>query len=125
MSNAAKSQGVREVGVEMDDQGLLPEHLDWTLNTWDVEQGRKPSVLYMIPTGHNPTGTTQTRERRVAIYAIAELHDLLIVEDDLYMFLELHFDEPASSETPDCLTLEDRYLTRLQVSYLSLTLLVG
>ena len=32
--------------------------------------------------GQNPCGTTLTWERKQAIYALAQKHDLIIVEDD-------------------------------------------
>jgi aromatic amino acid aminotransferase I len=56
----AKALGLNILGVEMDDVGLLPEDLDSKLRNWDVARGAKPSALYTIPSGHNPTGTTQT-----------------------------------------------------------------
>lgn len=89
MIQATKSQGLGCVGIEMDEQGLLPHDLDAQLRGWDETKGKKPFVLYMIPTGQNPTGTTQSRKRREAIYNLAEEHDLLIVEDDPYYFLQL------------------------------------
>ncbi|KAF6804662.1 aromatic aminotransferase [Colletotrichum sojae] len=69
---AAKAQSLRLLGIEMDDLGLLPDALDRALQNWDCGRGRKPFVLYMIPTGQNPTGTTQSLERRKAIYDVAE-----------------------------------------------------
>ncbi|KAF6829093.1 aromatic aminotransferase [Colletotrichum plurivorum] len=80
---AAKAQGLRLLGIEMDDLGLLPDAL------WDCGRGQKPFVLYMIPTGQNPIGTTQSLERRKAIYDVAERHDIYILEDDPYYFLQL------------------------------------
>lgn len=115
--DAAKAQGLNVFGVKMDEFGLSPEDLNLKLSTWDETKGRKPFVLYMVPTGHNPTGITQSRERREAIYQVAEEHDLYIIEDDPYYFLQLGDSGSAGvpSQTPT-----DEYLRQLATSYLSL-----
>jgi aromatic amino acid aminotransferase I / 2-aminoadipate transaminase len=43
--------GINIVGVDMDEQGMLPTGLDAMLNTWDVESrgARKPRVVYLVP----------------------------------------------------------------------------
>lgn len=81
--------GVQIEAVDMNEEGLRPESFQKILSEWDTSRGRKPSVLYTIPTGQNPTGTTQSAERRQAIYDIAEQHDLIIIEDDPYYFLRM------------------------------------
>jgi DNA-binding transcriptional MocR family regulator len=48
-------------------------------------QGKRPRLLYTIPTGQNPSGTTLSDERRVSLYALACKHDLIILEDDPYV----------------------------------------
>lgn len=109
-----KPMGINLLGIGMDEEGLLPELLEQQLSNWDEARGRKPSVLYIIPCGQNPTGATQSLRRRKAIYSIAEQHDLVIVEDDPYYFLQLGQPEvspPASA---------DEYLAALPTSYLSL-----
>ncbi|KAI1848663.1 hypothetical protein JX265_011486 [Neoarthrinium moseri] len=114
------AQGLHTVGIEMDQFGLLPEDLDQQLDTWDSDKGPKPFVLYMIPTGQNPTGATQNLTRRKEIYRIAVKHDLYILEDDPYYFLNM---ERAgyNGTTPQSLTLDpDDYLQHLPTSYLSL-----
>ncbi|KAM3420495.1 hypothetical protein BST61_g3763 [Cercospora zeina] len=109
-----KPMGIKLLGIDMDEEGLLPQVLDQRLSGWDDTLGRKPFVLYIIPCGQNPTGATQSLERRRAIYEVAEKHDLVIVEDDPYFFLNLgdHTTAPPS-------TAED-YLAKLPKSYLSL-----
>ena len=83
--------GVRTLGVKMDDQGLIAADLDDLLSKWDEDarKARKPFLLYMVPTGQNPTGATQSLERRRAIYSVAQKHDLYIVEDEPYYYLQL------------------------------------
>lgn len=109
-----KPMGIKLLGIAMDDEGLLPEALEQQLSNWDTAQGRKPSVLYMIPCGQNPTGATQSLKRRMSIYEIAERHDLIIIEDDPYFFLQLG---QSDSLTPSS---ADEYLSALPKSYLSL-----
>lgn len=111
--DALKSQGLNRVGVKMDEEGLVPVDLDAQLTSWDVSKGKKPSVLYIIPTGQNPTGTTQPLERRKAIYAVAETHDLLIIEDDPYIFLQLRSKDQNTSQVYLAKTPEDHYLSDL------------
>lgn len=45
-------------------------------------------VLYTIPTGSNPAGCTQSTERKQANYAICREHDILILEDDPYYYMQ-------------------------------------
>ncbi|KAF4556072.1 Aminotransferase swnA-like protein [Elsinoe fawcettii] len=89
MIEACIPLGLNLVPVAMDEQGLCPTSLDALLSNWSEQsQGRKPRLLYMIPTGQNPTGITQPLQRRKDILAVAEKHDLLIIEDDPYYFLQ-------------------------------------
>jgi aromatic amino acid aminotransferase I len=83
--------GVKALSIHMDDQGLIPEHLDNVLSSWDEKErkARKPFLLYMVPTGQNPTGATQSLERRKMIYALAQKHSLYIVEDEPYYYIQL------------------------------------
>lgn len=113
---ALRAQGLKTQGIEMDDDGLIPEDLDTKLRFWDTAQGRKPFFLYIIPSGQNPTGTTQSTARKHAIYQVAEKHDLVILEDDPYFFLRL---SGSSSSLLDTRPF-DRLRTSLPTSYLSL-----
>ncbi len=121
---AATPIGLRIVGIKMDKEGMLADDLDHVLTGWDeLERGRpKPFVLYTVPTGQNPTGATQSYRRRQAIYAIAEKHDLCIVEDEPYYFLQMedyapgHIHSPVETERIP----HDEYLSALIPSYLSL-----
>lgn len=64
-----------------------PDILENILST-RLSQGLKmPKVLYVIPTGNNPTGAIVSEERRRKIYELACQYDFLILEDDPYMFL--------------------------------------
>lgn len=88
---AATPLGVKVIGIKLDEEGPIPSDLDHILTTWDEKErgSKKPHVLYTVPTGHNPTGATESKERRHEIYQLAQKHDLIILEDDPYYFIQL------------------------------------
>ncbi|KAL6406992.1 DNA methylase, N-6 adenine-specific, conserved site [Ilyonectria robusta] len=95
----ALPMGVRFMGVKMDAEGLIPQSLHDTLQNWDPAAhggSRKPFLLYTVPTGQNPTGATQSLQRRKDIYRVAQKHDLIILEDDPYYYIQM--DKFASAE---------------------------
>ncbi|WWC88356.1 uncharacterized protein L201_003266 [Kwoniella dendrophila CBS 6074] len=93
--NSARAKGAKLYPIKVDGQGLVPEDLERVLSTWDEKtQGRKPHLLYTIPCGQNPTGSTQPPERYDAIYRIAQEHDVIIMEDDPYYPLQFANYEP-------------------------------
>lgn len=108
---SATMKGIKVRGVEMDLYGLLPGALDNVLSSWDTAQSSKPHVLYTVPTGQNPTGFTQPLDRRKAIYEVAEKHDLIIIEDDPYYFLQMppyhHGDGTSGACGSNCQPPED------------------
>jgi aromatic amino acid aminotransferase I / 2-aminoadipate transaminase len=108
--------GVHTAGIRMDDKGLIPEELAQTLRTWDDSKGNRPAVLYTIPSGQNPTGATQSLERKSAIYKVAEEYDLIIIEDDPYYFLCTEYHDQATQT----LGAVDAYLSNLPPTFLSL-----
>jgi len=62
------------VAIKIDGEGIIPEHLEHVMSTWD-EQARgkqRPHVLYTIPTGQNPTGATMMAERKKAVYNVCQ-----------------------------------------------------
>lgn len=117
--------GIKIAGIKMDAHGLLPSDLDEVLSTWDAEArgGPKPFLLYTVPTGQNPTGSTQTLERRQSIYAVAEKHDLYILEDEPYYFLQMEtYASGTIHQVPQPFepTTISSFLSNLIPSYLSL-----
>jgi aromatic amino acid aminotransferase I len=83
--------GAKVFGVKMDEQGLLPESMDEILTNWDAATrgARKPHLLYTVPSGQNPTGATMGEQRRREVYAVCQKHDLFIIEDEPYYFLQM------------------------------------
>lgn len=117
----ASPLGVKGEPVKMDEQGLLPDSLDYIMTNWDekAKGARKPHLLYTIPTGQNPTGTTQSAERRKAVYKVAQKHDLYIVEDEPYYFLQMQpYTGTGSVSAPP--SSHEEFINSLVPSYLSL-----
>lgn len=79
-----KLQGMKMKGVDMDRQGLIPDALE------AICKQRSARLLVCMPNAHNPTGRTLSLKRREAIADIAERHQLLIIEDDLYWHTDPH-----------------------------------
>ena len=50
-------------------------------------------MVYVIPTFHNPTGKTLTRERRQRLAELGSQYDVLILEDDPYRDLRYSGEE--------------------------------
>lgn len=73
--------------MELDSHGVVPARLREQLDNWPSDK-RKPKMLYTVPVGGNPTGVSQTLERKKEIYQIAQEHNLLILEDDPYYYLQ-------------------------------------
>ena len=100
----ARPMGVHCVGVKMDEQGLLPSHLDSILSTWDPvahNGASRPWLLYTVPSGQNPTGATQSKQRRKEIYRMAQKHDIYILEDEPYFFLQMQpYTGPNAPDVP-------------------------
>ncbi|KAK3112247.1 Aromatic/aminoadipate aminotransferase 1 [Teratosphaeriaceae sp. CCFEE 6253] len=122
MTETAAPMGVRVAAVRMDEGGMLAESLDEVLCQWDEKArgGRKPFLLYTVPTGQNPTGSTQSLQRRKAIYAVAQKHDLFILEDEPYYFLQMQpYTGPDAPDVPPPASHQE-FLASLVPSYLSL-----
>ncbi|SCU90818.1 LAFA_0F00364g1_1 [Lachancea sp. 'fantastica'] len=95
--SAAQAQGVNIEHIALDDDGIVPGALEATLHNWDPSVPL-PKLLYLIPTGQNPTGSTLGEARRREVYAIAQKYDLIIVEDEPYYFLQM---DPFTRNRPE------------------------
>ena len=79
---------VQIVHVAVDEFGIIPEALREAMAACRAA-GRTVKFLYTIPNFQNPTGVTQTLERRRELIEIAHETDLLIVEDNPYGLLTI------------------------------------
>lgn len=73
--------GLTAVAVPMDDDGV--DILELAAR---IEQ-HKPAFFYTVPTFHNPTGITQSAERRAQLVALARDTACPVVADDVYQYL--------------------------------------
>lgn len=77
--NAFRSIGAVPVGVPLCDDGIDIELLEQALKTH-----KRVKFMYLIPTFQNPAGITTSREKRRAVYALAQKYDVMILEDNPY-----------------------------------------
>jgi kynurenine/2-aminoadipate aminotransferase len=106
--------GANLVGVDVDSEGLVPSSLAAALAKLPTSGAQKPRVLYTIVTGQNPAGVSTTAARKAEVYALAQQHNLCILEDDPYWNLAFGRDKapPAGQEAS--------YAPPVSTSYLSL-----
>lgn len=83
------------VGVEMDDQGMIPEKLRETILNLN-EKKEIIKYLYLIPEFQNPTGRTMDLQRRRDILKIAIEFDLPVFEDQPYRELRFSGERPVT-----------------------------
>jgi len=88
------------VGVKCDDDGMIPEELEATLN-WLKGEGKRVKYLYTIPTFQNPLGWTMTLERRKSMLEIAGRYGIPIFEDDCYVDLRFEGEDVTSIHSLD------------------------
>ncbi len=81
------------IPMDMDDEGLIPESLELTLNTHEIK------FIYLVPTFQNPTGRSLSMERRIRIADIIKKHNVLLVEDDPYSALRYKGDPLPAIKT--------------------------
>ena len=62
----------------------------------DTLARRRPSLIYLMPSFQNPTGTSLSMERRRKLIEIVKEHDLLVIEDDPYGELVFEGERPPS-----------------------------
>ena len=55
---------------------------------WRPGDAGTPKLMYLNPTGSNPTGAVLSPQRRQEIYEICSMYDILILEDDPYYFMQ-------------------------------------
>ncbi|GAA6176444.1 PLP-dependent aminotransferase family protein [Sulfitobacter pacificus] len=78
----AALQGLELVPVEGQAGIMDPEELDRQC------RNKKIRAVYLMPTAHNPLGSVIDEMTRLRIIETAQKHDLLIIEDAAYAFLE-------------------------------------
>ena len=87
-----QSAGMNLHGVPLDEEGL---------QYWNIKDASNESLLYTIPTFHNPTGTVMSEKRRKEVMAFCQKQPMPILEDDAYGQLWLDEKPPASLKSRD------------------------
>lgn len=107
-----QSVGMELKGLPMDKEGIMVDSIYQT-----KEKGK--SILYTIPSFHNPTGTLMQEKRRDELIEYCEREQLPIIEDDVYRDLWI------DTLPPKPLKSRDRHGNVLYLGSLSKTLSPG
>lgn len=108
-----QSAGMSLAGVPIDNEGMLTQSIP-------IQKKRhKRSIIYTIPSFHNPTGCVMSDTRRNELLRISKEERIPIIEDDIYR--ELWIDK----EPPLALKAKDLHGQVLYLGSLSKTLAPG
>jgi len=86
--------GAQMIGVQTDSDGMNLKDLIKKINI-AKEKNINLKAIMTVSNGGNPNGSSMSLDRRQKLIEIANIYDLLIIEDDPYYFLQ--FDEPVES----------------------------
>jgi 2-aminoadipate transaminase len=101
-----EAAGAETRGVDMDDNGMIPESLEAVLAGLEVE-GKLPRVkiVYVVSYHQNPTGITLAAERKPELIEIvrrySKAHRILLLEDAAYRELTYEGQAPPSMKIHD------------------------
>jgi 2-aminoadipate transaminase len=98
---AFRLAGAQLLGVGTDHDGLLVDDLARRLS-----RGLRPTLVYVVPNFHNPTGASLATERCRALAELADHYGFAIVVDDPYRDLRW-----AGQAPPPLASLSDRVVT--------------
>lgn len=90
-----QSAGIHLKGIPMDKEGIAY----WQMK--EITKYQENSLVYTIPTFHNPTGAVMTKERRTEFYRFCSNHRLPIIEDNAYGELWIDEEPPKPIKTMD------------------------
>jgi DNA-binding transcriptional MocR family regulator len=74
----ARMLGIRLVGIDMDEEGIIPARVD------EACRSHRVSAVYCTPTLQNPSTSVLSVQRREALVAVCREHNLLIIEDEAH-----------------------------------------
>lgn len=94
--SVARLLGIKLIGLDMDEEGILPESLEESCRV------NRVIALYCTPTLQNPTTAVMSVTRRQQIARICGEHNLIIIEDDTQAVLM------ANRPLPLCYMLPER-----------------
>lgn len=87
--------GLDLVGLEMDEDGIVPDALDKHCREKSVK------VLFLLPSATNPTAEMMSAQRRRDLVTIARKHDLYIIENDAGGPVAEDRPEPVAALAPE------------------------
>lgn len=90
-----REAGATVVAVPMDDDGMVVGRLERQIIALK-DEGKHPKLIYTIPTFHVPTATCLPEGRRRMLIDVAQRHDMVVFEDNLYYDLR-YFGDPVST----------------------------
>lgn len=105
-----QSAGMRLSGVPLDDEGIA---------YWNMKEADSDSLLYTIPSFHNPTSTVMSEVRRREVMQFCQGLRMPILEDDAYG--QLWFDE----KPPKALKARDKTGAVIYMGTISKTMAPG
>ena len=108
--------GIKMVGVELDEEGIVPEHFE------QVCRSHRPRALYCNPTVHNPTAAVMSERRRLEVIEVARRHNVTLIEDDVLGAVHPEAPAPLSVLAPEItwyiMSLSKCYAMGLRLAYL-------
>lgn len=99
-----QSAGMKLKGLPMDSEGLCHWHMATQSHHASNSKGltkEKNSLLYTIPTFHNPTGAVMSTQRRKELFRFCNNQRLPIIEDNAYGELWFEEEPPKPLKTMD------------------------
>lgn len=93
--SAAELLGLDLIPIQQIAGVMDPEDLDRQC------RGRRLRAAYLIPTVHNPLGTVMDEGTRHKIIKVARRHDLMLIEDGAYAFLETNAPPSFAQTAPE------------------------
>ena len=92
-----ESLGARTIGVQADDEGIVPEALESTLRHFaKAGQGNRVKAVYVTSYFDNPSGVSVADDRRPALVEIAKRYGVYLIEDIAYRELRYHGEDYPS-----------------------------
>ncbi|KAK6637666.1 hypothetical protein RUM44_008088 [Polyplax serrata] len=82
--------------VDQDENGVIPEQLEDALEKRVKSKMKLPKMMYVNPTGANPTGVVLSTQRKREVYRLACKYNFIILEDDPYFYLYFDDKRPVS-----------------------------
>ena len=105
-----QSAGMNLHGIPMDEEGI---------KYWNIKEASIDSLLYTIPTHHNPTGVVMSEKRRQEVLNFCQRCRLPVLEDDAYG--QLWFD----GKPPEALKARDKTGSVIYMGTVSKTMAPG